>query len=414
MRYLKLIQFIVLVIISLNGCSKQSSEVGTQEGSPLSSKHMFLVSDDIEDVFQGDLLDRGGLIQATKSSIVYFDRVGSKKKFFYGKVPYSAKEMTASMKLFLELLQSNKDRDEFIESLQDNFLVFASPSNEDNGVMFTGYYEPIFPGQLTKNKEYNIPVYRRPDDLQVLNLGSFRKNLKRRTIVYRMVEGTPEPYYTRQQIMGDKALAGKNLAIAWMKDPADLFFLQVQGSGILAAPDGTKLKIGYDGSNGRPYSSIGKYLIDQGAMRLSEISMGSIRGYLKNNPKQRDRVLFHNQSYVFFKLNGQELEGPKGNINVPLTPLRSVAADATAFPKGSLAYIRTEVPEFDEDWKHTGNKPVSHFVLIQDTGGAIKGTGRMDLFWGNGALAENSAGAMRSKGQLYFFVAKKEVLKQKM
>jgi len=414
MRNLKLVQFLLIVIVALNGCSKQGREVSTVKGSPLSSAKMYLVSEDLDEVFKGDMLDRGGLIKAAGSSISYFERVGRNKSFLYGQLKYSSAELAASMRLFLKILKTEPNRDDFVQTLEDNFLVFASAANEDDGVLFTGYYEPIFPGQLTKSKEYNVPVYRRPNDLEVLELGEFRNNLRRKTIVYRMTEGKPEPYYTREQIMGRKVLAGKDLAIAWMKDPVDLFFLQVQGSGILQAPDGTKVKVGYNGSNGRPYSSIGKYLIDQGAMRLSEISMGSIRRYMHDNPKQRDRVLFHNQSYVFFRLSGQQTGGPKGNINVPLTPLRSVAADTNSFPKGALAYIDTEVPEFDEQWKHTGNKPVSHFVLVQDTGGAIKGTGRMDLFWGNGSLAENSAGAMRTKGKLYFFVARKERLQGNM
>ncbi|MDT8446170.1 MAG: MltA domain-containing protein [bacterium] len=415
MRYLKIVQFLLIVLVTINGCSKQNYGIESLKDSPLSSKNMYLFTQDIDDIFQGDMLAREGLIQSAKESIGYFGRIDPDRTFYYGKVPYSAAEMVESTRLFLELLQQHPDRDDFVEAMQENFLVFSSAANEvEQGVLFTGYYEPIFPGQLTRSKQYNVPVYRRPDDLQVLELGEFRDSLKRRTIVYRTdPQGRPIPYHTREQIMGEGILGGKGLEIAYMSDPVDLFFLQVQGSGILMTPEGERIKVGYDGSNGRPYSSIGRYLIDEGAMRLSEISMGSIRRYMADNPKLRDRVLYHNESYVFFRIN-PDSGGPRGNINVPLTPLRSVAVDSMAFPKGALAYIVTEVPEFDEEWRHQGNKPVSHFVMIQDTGGAIKGPARVDLFWGNGELAENSAGAMRGFGKLYFFVARKEILKARM
>lgn len=414
MRYLKIIQYLLIVMVTINGCSKQHYGVESLKDSPLSSKDMYLFTQDVDDIFEGDMLARQGLIASAKESIGYFSRIDAGRTFKYGQVPYTAGELVESMRLFLELLERYPERDEFVEALQENFLVFSSAANEaERGVLFTGYYEPIFPGQLERTKEYNVPVYGRPDDLEVLELGSFRNNLKRRTIVYRMEKGRPVPYHSREEIMGQGVLAGRGLEIAYMKDPVDLFFLQVQGSGILMGPEGQRLKVGYDGSNGRPYSSIGRYLIDQGAMRLSEISMGSIRRYMRDNPKYRDRILYHNESYVFFRVN-PDTGGPRGNINVPLTPLRSVATDSSIFPKGALTYIKTEVPEFDADWRHHGNRPVSHFALVQDTGGAIKGPGRVDLFWGNGELAENSAGAMRGFGKLYFFVARKEVLKGRM
>ena len=414
MRYLKIIQFLLVVILSLNGCSKQFFGSESLKESPLSSEGMYWLDRDFSEIFQGDMLDRASLVQAANASIQYYERLPSNVLFKYGNISYTATEMVASMKLFVEILEGQNNRDDFVDLLQKNFMIFASAANEDQGVLFTGYYEPIFPGQLKRDQEYKIPVYRRPDDLEVLDLGDFRSSLNKRTIVYKVEKGAPVPYLSRQQIMGENALAGKGLEIAWMKDPVDLFFLQVQGSGILVAPDGSRVKVGYDGSNGRPYNSIGRYLIDQGAMRLSEISMGSIRRYMRDNPLLRDSILYHNESYVFFKLNQLSSGGPHGNIDVSLTPLRSVAADATAFPKGGLAYIVTEVPDFDENWTHHGNKPVSHFVLVQDTGGAIKGPGRLDLFWGNGELAENSAGAMRSLGKVYFFVAKKEALQGRL
>ena len=137
--------------------------------------------------------------------------------------------------------------------------------------------------------------------------------------------------------------------------------------------------------------------------------MMSIRDYIQNHPAARDKILFHNKSYTFFKISDQT-GNPRGNINVPLTRQRSIATDTNIFPKAGLAYIITELPVFDEIRNSVSMKPFSRFVLNQDTGGAIKGPGRVDLFWGNGKLAEKSAGTMRSFGKLFFLVAKKNVI----
>lgn len=172
-------------------------------------------------------------------------------------------------------------------------------------------------------------------------------------------------------------------------------------------PSGDQLKVAYDGSNGHRYSSIGKLLVEDGKMVLEDVSMQSIRAYLKENPDSRNEILYQNNSYTFFKASQNE-GGPNGNINVPLTRHRSVASDSSIFPKGALGYIVSEFPAFEDSWDNMVSTPFARFVLNQDTGGAIRGPGRVDLFWGNGALAERSAGTMRSFGKIYFLVAKKE------
>ena len=313
------------------------------------------------------------------------------------------------MNLFKYLLRSYQSDQQFINKLEDYFFLFESVSNENNGVLFTGYYEPIFKGNLKQTKEFNIPVYGRPDDLMILRLGNFRRSLKERTIIARLEKNNVVPYYTRKEIMHEKVLRGRKLEIAWMKDPLDLFFLQIQGSGILELPDGSRVKLSYNGANGRNYSSIGKLLLENGKMALKEISMDGIRRYLVNHPEERDQTLYHNASYTFLKLE-DKTEAPRGNINVPLTPSRSIASDAFIFPKAALGFIKTEVPIFDAEWKIVEMKPISRFVVNQDTGGAIRGPGRVDLFWGNGKRAEKSAGMMRSFGKVYFLIAKKNVL----
>lgn len=405
--------FIAFIIILFFGCTKQffkSSHLpSTKLVSLYSSKSMILVSDSYSEILQGDDLPKKSLQNGIEQSLIYLSRINKDKIFLFGNLEYSAGEMILSLKLFQQLLERNTSYEQFVLELEKKFYIFKSVANEDNKVLFTGYYEPTFPGSLIRSKEYNVPVYALPDDLKVLRLGKFRSSLKGRTIVYRQEEKQILPYFSRREIMAEKKLAGRKLEIAWMRDAVDLFFLQVQGSGILVLPSGNKVKLSYAGANGHNYNSIGKLLVDQEKLLLEETSMGSIRRYISKNLDEKDEILFHNSSYTFFELH-VDPDGPKGNINVSLTPNRSIATDTSVFPKAGLAYIISELPEFDEEWKAKALKPCHRFVMNQDTGGAIRGAGRVDLFWGNGKRAEESAGRMRSFGKLFFVIAKKSVL----
>jgi membrane-bound lytic murein transglycosylase A len=178
--------------------------------------------------------------------------------------------------------------------------------------------------------------------------------------------------------------------------------MEVEGSGTLRFPDGREMRVGPAATNGRPYRSIGRLLIDEGRLTEDSVSMHAIRSWLQQNPAERARVLRHNQSVVFFR----RLEGPPlGSLGVPLTPARSIATDARLFPPGALAYVRTERPVRLSDGRVAWG-PVSRFVLNQDTGGAIRGPGRVDVFWGRGSDAELAASEMKQLGDLYFLVPK--------
>ncbi|MCP4752039.1 MAG: transglycosylase [Proteobacteria bacterium] len=406
---------VVLAVVTLfYGCSKifVSADLPPDRLVSLySSSSMILVNRPYSDFLKGDDLSRKSLKRAVKKSLRYLNRIPASQTFYYGKLKYSAREIIASMGLFRRLLENFDDYGQLVLELEKDFYVFESIANQDSRVLLTGYYEPIFEGSLVPTSDYIIPVYSLPDNHNVLKLGNFRDSLKDRTIIYRFRNNKILPFYTRQEIMEKRVLAGKNLEIAWMRSPVDLFFLQVQGSGILVLPSGERIRLSYAGANGQTYSSIGKMLVDKGKITLEEASMESIRRYIKEHPDEKERILYYNQSYTFFKRDNSG-EGPRGNINVPLTPNRSIATDSILFPKAGLGYIASEMPVFDEDWNSNGTKPFARFVVIQDTGGAIKGPGRVDLFWGNGKLAEKSAGSMRNYGELYFFVAKKEVIQR--
>jgi len=426
MKRLQIIAIPFLILILLYGCVSTKPEIATKDKSlqksseseiyskrkenRYSSREMLYVDQPISSIFKGDNHPINSLKKSIQQSIKYLSRIPGTTIFNYGKLKYTATEVIASMQLFQEILDEKDDREIFLSRLDEDFHAFESPANYENGVLFTGYYEPQFHGSLTQSAEYNIPVYHLPDNRHVLELGDFRKSLEDRTIVYRKEEGEVVPYFTRREIMEQGALQGENLEIAWMRDPIDLFIIQVQGSGTLILPSGEKVKIMYEGSNGRPYSSIGKLLIEEGKLTLEEVSLQSIRKYLQDHPEERDRILYHNESYIFFRLETNSEDGPRGNINVPITPLRSIATDSSIFPKGGLAYISTDVPSFDPDLKRIESKPFSHFVLNQDTGGAIRGVDRVDLFWGNGPTAERGAGSMRNFGKIYFLIAKKHLV----
>ena len=410
MFYFKFLILIVGVICLINGCSKQlpiSSHLPSQrQVNALSSSTMRLVKNPYRLYLKGDDLSKESLIASIQYSLDYLNRISPDSVFEYGKIKYTAREVITSFEIFLNVINSYPEYDQLISELEELFYLFGSSANDDNGVMFTGYYEPIFRGSLKKSKKYSVPVYGKPNDLLVLELGDFRDSLQSRTIVYRLQNNQILPYHSREEIMSQGALNKKAEVLAWMADPIDLFFTQVQGSGIVKLEDGTLLRLGYNGSNGHNYSSIGKYLVDNEIMELEKVSMGSIRQYLTDNPSTRDKVLYHNKSYTFFSID-KDTRGPKGNINVPLTPNRSIATDSMIFPKSALTYIDAEMPVFKDDWSNATTTSFSRFSVIQDTGGAIKGPGRVDLFWGNGELAERSAGRMRSFGKLYFLIAKK-------
>lgn len=412
MRFL-LVFLLAAFVVSCSGRLPYQEKASSYR-HPDSNTNLLVSSFRFSDVYAGDALDPEGLVEAARGSIAYWKRVGPRASFHYGKMEYGSLEMIDSMRLFIEIIEHSRNQGEVISRLDEEFLLFASSANDKNqghGVLFTGYYEPIYEGVAERRPGYDVPVYAVPEDLHVLNLGRFRDSLKNKTIVYRREEEKLLPYYSREEIMAQGKLEGQGLEVAWMKSKVDLFFLQVQGSGILADPEGHIFKLGYAGANGRPYRSIGRYLVDKGRIPLEKISMQSIRAYLERHPEELDEVLHYNESYVFFK-RSNGFTHPKGALNQPLTPERSIAADTVIFPKGSLAYFRTEVPHHEAEPGQPEEKPRSQFALLQDTGGAIKGPGRVDLFWGNGRLAEESAGRMKGEGRLYFLVAKKEAIQE--
>lgn len=197
--------------------------------------------------------------------------------------------------------------------------------------------------------------------------------------------------------------------MVWLKDPFDAFVLHVQGSGLIRLQDGTVRGVHYAAKNGHPYHSIGKYMVETGRISLKQASLKTIREYLASHPDERSEILHHNPSFIFF--DWTDTHGAIGNLGKELTAGRSIAVDQSCFPAGGLAFLQTRKPTRIDNEKVSW-EPLRRFVVIQDTGSAIRGAGRVDLFWGTGDKAGFEAGQMKEKGTLYFLLIKDELLAQ--
>ena len=349
-----------------------------------------------------DHLNYKNLDQSVQRSLAYLRRVPKDRLYYFGQETFSAQHLIASLEFFLEFIHKQPSEYALNQFIKSNFLVYQSiGSNRKKEVLFTGYYEPVIQGRLTKNDEYRFPVYALPKDLITIDLSLFSKRFNGEKIVARYTDQKVIPYYEREEIEKTARLEETADILAWTNDLIDLFFLQIQGSGKIQLGDGSTINIHYHASNGHPYRSIGRLLIDEGKILKEEMSMQKIRAYLYENPHEIDRILNYNRSYVFFKL---EAEGPIGSLQERLTATRSIALDRRIFPRGALSYMEAQRPMVDETGKIVEWDDFKGFVLNQDTGGAIRGPGRADLFWGSGSYAKLAAGHMQHPGKLYFLV----------
>jgi membrane-bound lytic murein transglycosylase A len=351
-----------------------------------------------------DDLDQASLRAAIIQSLAYLGKLPG--DHVVGNEPrrFTAREVTATLLAFEETLRHWHCRECWIKEVRSRFdLLPSSSKSELQPVLFTGYYQPVIDASLAPTEEYGYPIYAVPADLIAGEEPPQSSRPAGGRRVGRLQNGEFVPYYSRAEIDGRRVLSGRGLEIAWTKDPVDLFFLHIQGSGILQLPDGRRVQVGYAGQNGRPYRSIGRLLIDQGEIAPEQMSMQRLRRYLAEHPDKRDRILAHNESYVFFRLLST---GPLGSLEVPVTAGRSIATDARLFPRGGLAFIYSERPVLDAAGGLLGWTPFLRFVLNQDTGGAIKGSQRVDLFFGAGRQAAAEAGYMNSRGKLYFLTLK--------
>ena len=209
------------------------------------------------------------------------------------------------------------------------------------------------------------------------------------------------PYYSREEIDSRGALLGKGYELAWLKDPWERFVLHIQGSGQIRTPEGKIFRVGFAGSNGRPYRGVGQYLVQSGYFPEQDLSLRRVRQFLVENPEKAEEILNRNERYIFFR-SIETGEGPYGSLGVSLTAGRSIATDHRLYPQGALAYLIARRPVLNGGGKTVTKSPLRRFVLNQDTGAAMKGCCRVDFFWGTGERAGLMAGELREEGKIYF------------
>ncbi|MCD6186825.1 MAG: murein transglycosylase A [Desulfuromusa sp.] len=271
--------------------------------------------------------------------------------------------------------------------------------NEDGSSegMITGYYGPELLGSRIATAEYRYPLYSQPENMLIIDLDEVYPELSNYRLRGRIVGNRVVPFFEREEIdNGDNPLAGEE--IFWVKDPVELFFLHIQGSGRIRLPDGELVMVNYANQNGHPYRSIGKLLLERNAMTRHQMSMQNIRRWVEANPEAGKQLLAENPSYVFFRELGPEYKSPPGALGIPLTALRSLAVDPRTIPLGAPVFLATTFPGTDS--------PLQQLMVAQDTGGAIKGQVRADFFWGMGNDAGKIAGRMKQDGRLWVLLPK--------
>ncbi len=281
------------------------------------------------------------------------------------------------------------------QAMCDRIRLFRVETAEP--LLITGYYQPELAASRKRSERFRYPLYRTPDDLIDADLGQFCSACAGRFAHGRVQDRKLVPYYSRAEIESG-ALAGRGYEIAWLDDPVEAFFLHVQGSALLHYDDGVHMEVSYNSSNGLPYTSLGSVLIAAGRMARANVSLQTLKDYLRVHPEEQGGLMNANQRYVFFRAVAA---GPVGSLGVPLTEGRSIAADRNAYPPGALVFLRIASRDPRQE-----QPLVSRFALIQDAGAAIAGPSRLDVFWGTGATAEAIAGDMKNPGEVYLALPK--------
>jgi len=376
----------------------------TSAPTPLSEPLTLLKPEEIPPLL--DDLDRESLLAAIEKSLLFYRRVPADSRYPLGASTCTAEELKETLLALRDILSTCDSDDCRKTRIAAAFDFYKAAGRDSKGtVLFTGYFQPVFQGSLVETEAYPVPLYRTPEETVVINLGKFREEYEGETLTGRVLNGEVVPHYTREEIDGDGVLRGRNLELAWAADPIEVFFLHIQGSGIMELPDGRVIRVGYARSNGHPFRGLAKVLLNQGKITERQMSHEGIKTWLQTHPGQRDEAMHQNPSYVFFRLmDGENV----GSHNVPLTSGRSIATDPRVFPKGAPALIRLRKPVFSNGTAEVTWLPFSRFVLNQDAGGAIKGAGRVDLYCGTGKGAERVAGSLKEKGELYFLLKKRE------
>jgi membrane-bound lytic murein transglycosylase A len=357
-----------------------------------------VVSDDLD--FEG----LEGAISSQRSIMLR----SPEKLMHFGSLAISQGDYGAALDRLLQSLLRAQSPEEKGAYIRDHFSFYEVDGGDRWGdVLLTGYFEPILQGSLVRTEKFSQPLYSRPPDLVSVNLKKFSARFAEEGSLKGRLDGdTIVPFYTRQEIDGpQQPLANRGLELCWV-DPVDAFFLHIQGSGTVKLADGRELFITYAEKNGQKYEAIGKFLKSQ--IAPYPVTMQRIETVLRAmSDAQQAEILYMNTSYVFFTVSNRRAITSMG---VPATSERTIASDPRFMPKGALALLTFNKPLFDsKNPLHpdpVSTVSVSRLVLDQDTGGAIKGTDRIDLFWGRGDEAKQVAGVLQARSRVLYLVPK--------
>lgn len=360
-----------------------------------------------------DDLQFEGLDQAIRNQLSVFRRTEDKVMQF-GTISITRGAYEKALRDLLHCLDHCKSIQEKTKYIEDNFRFFEFfGSNRWGEVLLTSYFEPVLQASKAPTKRYPQALYSKPSDLVTIQLASFSTRFTQESpLKGRLRRDKVIPYFTRGEIDGEGKLRGKQLELAWV-DPIDAFFLHIQGSGTVRYDDGTEEHLVYADKNGHRYVPIGKFLKDKIAPK--PVTMQSIEQQLHiMTERERNNLLFQNPSYVFFSKSQQRAITALG---IPATPGRTIAVDPKLAPKGAITFIQFRAPHFpktdDPESSPDDFIPSSRFAMDQDSGGAITGTGRVDLFWGRGPDAKRHAGVMQHPARiLYLLPITKPVTKE--
>jgi membrane-bound lytic murein transglycosylase A len=342
--------------------------------------------------FGAQWYERDELLPALERSIEWTRRAHAQQFFPIEGVDHE--RALASLERFRAILVESEGPADFEQHLAREFTVYKSAGwdGHGGGVLFTGYFTPILEGSLTADAGHQWPLYALPPDLAK---GEHGEILGRK-----LSDGSFEPYPTRRAIEAGSLLAGQGLELVWLSDPLDAFIAHVNGSAFVRLTDGSMLKLGYSGKNGRAYTSLGQELVKDGQLGRDQVSLPAIREWAASHPSELAGYLQRNESYVFFTpIDGN----PRGSLNLEVEAGRSLATDKSIFPRGALTFVETRLPD------PVGREELyERFLLDQDTGGAIRTAGRADIYLGVGDEAGERAGRTRSEGQLYYLFLSEE------
>jgi membrane-bound lytic murein transglycosylase A len=389
---------IVLFVFLGNGCRFIFKKPEREKVPliPVSAKHLPIFTDDLKG---------SGLKEAISVQIEKLKKGDLEQPVKFGEMVITRERILKTLECFYALLEKN-DGAFLNKEIPKKFIILQATGVIQKGdVLFTGYYQPVLDARTKAEGEYQYPLYRMPCDLQVIDLGEINPKYAGEKIGLRVDEGRIKPYFDRKEIDKERMLQEKGLELVYLKDYLDRYMLQVQGSGVMKIENGQDIKVRYAGSNCFPYTSLREILVDKKRLKPDQASAKDIRKYFSKNPEEVKEYLYQNRRYIFF---AEYTGNVKGSEGVDLTAGRSIATDKTLFPGGGLAFIQSRKPVLNPQGEVMKWEPMIRFVVDQDAGAAIKGPGRVDIFWGTGKEAGDIAGSIKEKGKLFYLLIKEE------